>query len=165
MHSNDQEAGGMKCCYFLFHSEVIFFYAFIVLRWATVTFWASYFLNLPISPSLATIPSGLHAKRGFVLSMIKPDGEFLTELFPSSFSWTYFLIETLSYFRPGVSIARKFGVQKSSSGVLLLFWYQGCSGVLLLFWYQGWLYLQILQQMRLIASSSRQSPWLGGTVH
>ena len=41
MHSNDLEACGKKCCYFLFLSEV--FYAFIVLRWATVALWASCF--------------------------------------------------------------------------------------------------------------------------
>ena len=39
MYRNDLEACGMKCCYFLFHSEVNF-YAFIVLRLATVAFWA-----------------------------------------------------------------------------------------------------------------------------
>ena len=41
MYNNDLEACGMKCCYFFvpFWSQI--FYAFIVLRWATVALWAS----------------------------------------------------------------------------------------------------------------------------
>ena len=49
MHSNDLEAGGLKCCYFRFHSKVKFLTRFDV------------FLDLVILPYFNAISIGFYA--------------------------------------------------------------------------------------------------------